>query len=83
MGIGRKLQDVCQALAPLEEQGKVEGFFNNIDNADKLGGLVEDIHDAMMEYQVYIHSLFTSGTSDVRTRLRYSKISTTRVVNSL
>jgi len=36
----------------LAEQRKVEGFFNNVKNADKLGGLVEDIRDAMMDYQV-------------------------------
>jgi len=30
----------------------IEGFFNNVLNADKLGGLVEGIRDAMMEYQV-------------------------------
>ena len=30
----------------------VEGFFNNVKNADRLGGLIEDIHDAMMDYQV-------------------------------
>ena len=52
MGIGRKLHDVRRDLAPLEEQGKVEGFFSNSENASKLGGLVEDIRDAMMEYQV-------------------------------
>ena len=40
------------------EQGKVEGFFNNVKNADKLGGLVEDIRDAMINYQVRIHKLF-------------------------
>ena len=40
------------------EQGKVEGFFNNTKDADKLGGLVEDIRDAMMEYQVFICRLF-------------------------
>jgi len=51
-GIGRKLQDVCRDLSPLKEQGKVEGFFNNTENAGKLGRLVEDIRDAMMEYQV-------------------------------
>ena len=82
MGIGRKFQDVCWALAPLEEQGKVEGFFNNIENANKLGGLVEDIRDAMVEYQARVYSVSISGTSEVRTRLRYSKISTTRVVGS-
>jgi len=62
----------------LAEQGKIEGFYKNVDNAGKLGGLVEDIRDAMMEYQVCIYTLFISGTSDVRTRPRYNKISTTR-----
>ena len=68
---------------PLVEQGKVEGFFNNVENADRLGGLVEDIRDAMMDYLVRIYcSLFISRASDIRTRLHYSKISMTRVVNS-
>lgn len=39
-------------LEPLAEQGKAKGFFNNVANADKLGGLVEGIRDAVMEYQV-------------------------------
>ena len=52
MGVSRNLQDVRRDLAPLEQQGKVEGFFNNFENAGKLGGLVEDIRDATMEYQV-------------------------------
>ena len=51
LGIGRKLQDTRQDLALLGEQGKVKGFFNNVENAEKLGGLVEDIRDAMMDYQ--------------------------------
>ena len=51
-GIRRKLQDVLRDLAPLKRQGKVEGFFNNTENAAQLGGLVEGIRDAMMEYQV-------------------------------
>ena len=52
--IARKLQGVHQDLNLLAEQGKVEGFFNNLENADKLSGLVEDTRDAMMEYQVCI-----------------------------
>lgn len=52
MRITSKLQDVHQDLNLLAGQGKVKGFFNNIENAEKLGGLVEDIRDAMMEYQV-------------------------------
>jgi len=67
----------------LAEQGKIEGFFNNVDNAGKLGGLVEDIRDAMMEYQVWIHKLFIPSIPDARTRPRYNRISTTRVVDSL
>jgi len=46
------LEGVHQDLVLLSEQGKVEGFFNNIKNADELSGLVEDIRDAMMDYQV-------------------------------
>ena len=66
----------------MEEQGDVEGFFNNVKNADKLGGLIEDIRDAMIEYQVYFHILTIFDASEVRTRLRYSKTSMTRVVDS-
>jgi len=66
----------------MEEQGDVEGFFNNVKNADKLGGLIEDIHDAMIDYQVCFHILTISDISEVRTRLRYSKTSMTRVVDS-
>jgi hypothetical protein len=45
------LEDVRQDLALLEAQGNVEGFFSNTENADKLSGLLEDIRDAMLEYQ--------------------------------
>jgi hypothetical protein len=55
-GIGRKLEDIRQDLALLGEQGKAKGFFNNVENADKLGGLVEDVRDAVMDYQVCIAS---------------------------
>jgi len=62
-GIGRKFQNVLRDLGPLEAQGKVEGFFTNAENANKLGGLVEDIRDAMMEYQVSNHEPIISSTS--------------------
>ena len=51
--MSRKLQAVGRDLVPLKKQGKVKGFFNNSENAGKLSSLVEDIRDAMMEYQVY------------------------------
>ena len=56
----RKLKKILKELKPLVEQGRVEGFVNNVKNADKLGGLVEDIRDAMMEYQAYIRNLSIS-----------------------
>ena len=55
MTIPRKLQDVHQDLAVLAGQGMVEGFFSNVDNADKLRGLVDDIRDAILVYQVCIY----------------------------
>ena len=48
----RKLDDVQQELKGLKKQGKIEGFFTNAENAEKLAGLVEDIRDAVMDYQV-------------------------------
>ena len=33
-------------------QGKVDGFLKSVGNASKLASLLEDVRDAMMEYQV-------------------------------
>ena len=52
MLVFRKLGHVLQGLKLLEDQGTVEGFFSNVENADKLAGLVEDVRDAVMDYQV-------------------------------
>jgi hypothetical protein len=70
------LQDVVRDLVPLEEQGKVEGFFNNAENAGKLGGLVEDIRDVMMDYQVCALSLRVSIWPNICVRPHCSKGST-------
>ena len=56
IGTGRKLENIRQDLVLLGEQGKAQGFFNNVENSDKLGGLVEDVRDAVMDYQVCIAS---------------------------
>ena len=53
---GRKLEDTREDLALLEKEGKAKGFFNNVENADRLTGLVEDVRDAMMDYQVRVSS---------------------------
>ena len=61
--VARKLKDVRQDLAPLEKQGNVKDFYNNVKNADKLSGLIEDIRDAMLEYQVSIYLSLAHLTS--------------------
>ena len=75
-GIIRKLENVLQELKPLTEQGNVEGFFNNPKNADKLTGLVGDIHDAVMAYQVCDQNKLFTAVPD----LYISDIITTRFV---
>ena len=52
--MSRKLQTAHQDLSQLAEQGKIEAFLKNVGNADRLGGLLEDVRDAMIEYQVCI-----------------------------
>jgi hypothetical protein len=64
-------------------QGKVAGFFTNVENSDKLGGLAEDIRDAIMDYQVGIRIRVILAISNICTRPHYSKISMTIVVCSL
>ena len=54
--MSRKLETVYQGLTRLAEQRKVEGFLKNVGNANKLGDLLEDVRDAMIEYQVCISS---------------------------
>jgi len=67
----------------LAEQGKVKGFFDNFRNADKLGGLVEGIRDAVMEYQARNQNRLASPVPGIYFRLRYNKASMIRTVNSL
>jgi hypothetical protein len=50
--MARKLSSVHQDLALLAGQGKADGFLKSAENANKLGSLLEDVRDAMMEYQV-------------------------------
>ena len=78
MRIGRKLEDINRDLATLGEQGKTKGFFNNVENAEKLSGLVEDVRDAMMDYQVR-SPIASFSRAYVPCRHRYNGTYTTRV----
>jgi len=79
----RRLERVAQELEQLGEQGNVEGFFSNTTNADNLRGLVEDIRDAVMDYQVCHKNKFNLPKSETHSRLRCSKTSITRIANLL
>ena len=76
------MEDVRRGLALPTEQGKVTGFLNNAENAQRINGLVEEIREALIDYQVCtsIYSFYT--VSDFRARLHYNKIYTKRVVGS-
>ena len=52
MGITRKLEDVRQALDPMTTQKDIAQFPSNTENAQRLNDLVDDIREAVMDYQV-------------------------------
>ena len=59
----------------------MEGFFNNVKNADKLGSLVEGIRNAVMDYQVCnqsnsLPSCLTSVSDVVTARYLSQELST-------
>jgi hypothetical protein len=83
MGIGRKLEEIHQDLTRLAGQGMAVGFLTNTENAERINGLVEDIREVMMDYQVCMSNYIHSITSDIHTRLHYNRISTTRAAGSL
>jgi len=52
MGITRKLDDIYHGLTLPAEQMDVMIFLANTENAQRVNSLVEDIHEALIEYQV-------------------------------
>jgi len=52
--IARKLEGVCQGLTLPTEQGEVTEFLTNTENAQRINSLVEEIHEALMDYQVCV-----------------------------
>ena len=71
MRIDRKLEYVHRDLATLGEQGKTKGFFTNAENAERLGGLVEDVRDVLIDYQVCAsNNLSFSCSSFLQTSLQ-------------
>lgn len=52
VGIIRKLEDTHQSLTLPGEQGEAMKFLANIENAQRVNNLVEDIREALIDYQV-------------------------------
>ena len=73
--MARKLEDIRQTLDQMAAQEDIARFLNNADNAQKLNDLVEDIREAVMDYQVRTSKGLVFIASDVHPRLPYSEIS--------
>ena len=65
MEISRKLERVREALDPIATQGDIARFLNNANNAQRLNDLVEDIREAVMDYQVRASKGFVPVTSNI------------------
>ena len=76
MGIARKLERVRQALDMIAAQKDIVGFLGNADNAQKLNDLVDDIREAVMDYQVRTSRGLALATSNVSLRHPYNGIPT-------
>ena len=50
--VARKLEDIFQSFTLPEEQEKVVEFLANTENAQRINEMVEDICEALMDYQV-------------------------------
>jgi len=62
-------------------QKDIRQFLSNVDNAQKLNDLVDDIREAMMDYQVCTSKDPTLIVPNVCLRLPYSKAFTITAVN--
>ena len=52
MYVSRKLEETHQELDLLAGPGKTAGFLTTVESAQRISGIVEDIRQAMMDYQV-------------------------------
>jgi len=67
MGISRKLEDVRQNLDPMTTQKNIAQFLSNTENSQKLNDLVDDIHEAVIDYQVRTFKGLALSVSNIHT----------------
>ena len=53
----RKLKEVITSLEPLSDQHALVGFFRNVENAKTLAGFVQELANAITDYQVWTATL--------------------------
>jgi len=75
------LDDVGKALDPMTSQKDIVQFLNNAENARKLNDLVDDIHEAVIEYQVCTPKALALIELNICFRLPCNKASTTTPVS--
>jgi hypothetical protein len=68
----RKLQGVIAKLEPLSDQHALVRFLRNVDNAKVLTGFVQELADAITDYQVRTAGL-TLLLNEYPARFRYNK----------
>jgi len=81
MEIARKLENVRRVLDSMTTQKNIAQFLNNAENAQKLNDLVDDVREAVMDYQVRIPKGLAFIVSNACPRLPYNGISTTTPSN--
>ena len=81
MRIVKKLEDVRQTLDVIAAQTNVSQFLDNAENAQKLNDLMDDICEAMMDYQVRISKELALVPSNFCLRLPCNGISITTPIN--
>jgi len=65
----------------MTSQKDIVQFLNNAENARKLNDLVDDIHEAVIEYQVCTPKVLALVAPNICFRLPYNKASTTAPVS--
>lgn len=45
------MEKIAKGLSEMKAQGRLRGYIAAVNDADVLSGLLEDIRDAMLEYQ--------------------------------
>ena len=60
MRIDRRLGDVHQDLTTLAKQGNIVEFLASAENVQRINGLVEDIREVMMDYQVCVKQFIST-----------------------